>query len=75
MLELINFHRLCHVRIEDVFLSDIVAFFPYLLLGSDNFVFDLKCAEAELTELLGEVVWRNLYHSKVRWLLDFRYRR
>jgi len=73
LFKFINFHCFSNVGIKNVFLSHIIALFSDFLLCFNNFIFDLKCAETEFTELFGEIVWRNLYHAKIRWLLNLRY--
>ena len=72
LLELVNFHRFGDIWVEDVLLGYIIALLSDLLLGTDDFVFNLKGSETELAELFREVVRRDLNHAEVRGLLGLR---
>jgi len=65
LFEFVNFHSLSNIRIEDVFLGNIVAFFSDFLLSSNNLILNLQSSEAELAELFREIVWWNFNHSKI----------
>ena len=63
LVELVYFHSLGDVRVEDVLGSYLIALLADLLLSSDDFILDLECLATELGELLGEIVRRNRDHT------------
>ena len=60
-LEVSNAHSMSDVGVVDVSEVSIVAFLPDNLHGADHLILIHEGVEAELRELLGEVVGRNVH--------------